>query len=379
MKKLNVLYIATDPFMGGSTASLLNLLDEIKDQINPIVLYRKESVGYDTFVKHGIECYAFPYIMLPDFKANRFADVWSHPWRWHPIYKYWNNYSCYQYVKQILNGRSIDVVHSNTSLSDVGVSLSKRLNAKHVWHVREFWGLHFHFDMYLPQVKLRQLINQADGRIAISSAIKEHWQMQKQNTWVVNDAIRSEKDACYIKEKEKYFLFSSYNLTEEKGSRKAIEAFAQSEMFKNGYKLKMMGNCSDEYHESLLCTAHELNVADAIEFVPCQVDVKSVVVRATAYLMMSVYEGLGRVTGEAMFYGCPVIAHASGGTLDLIKHGETGYLFSSINECAELIKYVCSEPQEKLIQQAQLFAVDNLSQEVYAPRIIDVYNSIIAK
>ena len=64
--------------------------------------------------------------------------------------------------------------------------------------------------------------------------------------------------------------------------------------------------------------------------------------------MTSEFEALGRVTAEAMFYGCPVIAHATGGTLDLVKDGETGYLYNTIDECAELIRKVCPENQEKV-------------------------------
>ena len=37
MNKINVLYIAVDSSMGGSTASLYNLIDAVKNEVNPIV------------------------------------------------------------------------------------------------------------------------------------------------------------------------------------------------------------------------------------------------------------------------------------------------------------------------------------------------------
>ena len=93
--------------------------------------------------------------------------------------------------------------------------------------------------------------------------------------------------------------------------------------------------------------------------------------------MASECEGLGRVTAEAMFYGCPVVAHASGGTLDLVKDGITGYLFHTVDECAKLIRKVCTTDQEQVIMQAQRFAVNNLSQEIYGPKIMEVYESVL--
>ena len=93
--------------------------------------------------------------------------------------------------------------------------------------------------------------------------------------------------------------------------------------------------------------------------------------------MTSDFEALGRVTGEAMFYGCPVIAHATGGTLDLVQHGVTGYLYNEIDECAKLIQKVCVSNQKEMIMRAQKFAINNLSLEVYGPKIMEVYNNVL--
>ncbi len=375
--KIRILYIAIDHTLGGSTASLYNLIDGIREYIEPIVLFPNGGTGYEFFINHGIECYTYPFLRLYQLSKNSILDVWQHPWRWHYIKKLRFDYGCVRFVNKILNGRHIDIVHSNTSPNDIGVLLSRKLHAKHVWHVREFCDLDFNFEIYKGLPRLRRLINQADARIAITTAIKNHWEMPDTNTWVINNAVRSQKDACYYSNKEKYMLFSSYNMTEAKGARAAIMAFAQSGVAINGFCLKMMGNCTDEYHDSLMETIREKGVIDAVEFIPCQANVKPYFALATAYLMTSDFEAMGRVTAEAMFYGCPVIAHATGGTLDLVKDGETGYLYNTLEECAQLIRKVCTEPQEEMILRAQEFAVNYLSQEVYGPNIMEVYNKVL--
>lgn len=380
MEKINVLFIADDGSMGGSTASLYNLIDAVRDEVNPIVLFRVDGVGVDFFLKKGIECYVYPFINLTQFFRNKFKSVLYHPFRWHILKKFFVDYDCCKYVLKVLSGRKIDIVHTNTSVNDIGIKLTKILCAKHVWHVRECLDVHSNTPIYLGMTKHIDKINSADGRIAISDFVAKHWQMREYNTWVINDAIRIKKEACYIPNKDKYLLFCSYNITEGKGAHRAIIAFALSKVARDGFKLLLIGNCLNEYKDyvdSLYKTVKEFRLKDSVEFLPCQTDIKPYFAHATAYIMASEFEGLGRVTGEAMFYGCPVIAHATGGTLDLVKDGETGYLYNTIEECALQIRKVCTEPQELLILRAQEFAINNLSQEVYGPKIMEVYKHVL--
>lgn len=377
-QNLTILYICIDESLGGSTQSLLNLISSVRQSVTPIVLVPKSGLAYNAFVNEGIECYVHPFNKLYQLKENRFIDVLKHPWRWHIIKRLRYDYRCCKFIIKKLYGRKVDIVHSNTSPNDIGIYLARKLKAKHVWHIREFCDLDFHFEIYKGIPHLRNLINSADARIAISTAMKTHWQLKDDHTWVINDAIRGKNEICYLHQKDKYLLFCSYNLTEEKGTRDAIKAFAKSGVMQMGYTLKLMGNCSETYENSLRKTMVEFGVENMVEFLPCQQDIKPYFTRATAYIMASECEGLGRVTAEAMFYGCPVIARASGGTLDMVEDGKTGYLFHTIDECAKLINNVCNENQEKVILQAQQFAVDNLSQENYGPKIMDIYKNVLS-
>lgn len=374
-KRPNILYICPDESLGGSTRSLLNLILSIKDKIQPIVLLPSPNVAYDEFRRNDIETIVHPFIKL--YQRYSWKNVLLHPWRVFLIRFLRQDIACARYVKKYLDGRKIDIVHSNYSPIYTGYVLAKILKARHICHVREFIDLDFNYNIYGGIPLLRWFVNNADARVAITTAIKKHWQMPIQNTWVINNAILRKEEACYIPEKEKYILYSAYNMTERKGARTAIVAFAQSGMSKNGYILKLVGNCHEEYKSSLLQTLREYGMVNSVEFVPCQKDVKPFFSHATAYLMTSEFEALGRVTAEAMFYGCPVIAHATGGTLDLVKDGETGYLYDTIDDCANLIQKVCAESQERLILQAQDFAINNLSQEIYGPKIMNVYNKVL--
>ena len=54
MPKIKVLYIAIDSSMGGSTASLLNLIESVRDEVYPIVLFPEEGVGQSCFMERVI-------------------------------------------------------------------------------------------------------------------------------------------------------------------------------------------------------------------------------------------------------------------------------------------------------------------------------------
>ncbi len=375
-QRLTVLYVCIDPTLGGSTKSLYDLIESVKTRVNPIVLFSREGVAYYFFVAHGIESFVYPFVFLHKLTENRLKDVWLHPWRWHSIKKWRKDIGCAVFLKKKLGGRKIDIIHTNTSPNDVGVYLSKFFNAKHVWHVRECLDEHDHVEVYGGRERLVRMINDADARIAISSYVRNHWKMVDRNTFLILDGICSKEDAVYLTPKDKFVLFVSYNLTEAKGCHIAIRAFGKSRLYEDGYRLVMMGNCKDEFKFSLMATARESLCDQYIVFRPCQNQVKLVFEKASALIMASRYEGLGRVTAEAMFYGCPVIAHASGGTLDLIQNEKTGFLFTDVEECAELLRKVCLNDQEKMILQAQQFVLENLSTEFYGQRIMEVYRSL---
>ena len=376
-RNITILFIASDVNLGGSTASLLNLIRSLRKEIEPMVLFPAEGLGVDLFRHNGIECIVHKHINYISLRSNSIFKNWKHPWRWHYIKRFRFAIGCLWSVWKVLNGRKIDIIHTNTSVNGIGVFLAKVFNAKHVWHVREFIDLDFHQEVYMGFPYLRNLLNQADARIAVSNAIKEHWQLKDENTWVIGNAVRCKDDAISSFDKEKFVLFCSYNINKVKGAEFTIEAFAESRISSLGCRLVMIGHCDETYKEYLLMIAEQLRIREQICIIPCQTDVKPWFSKASAFIMASENEAFGRVTAEAMFYGCPVIARATGGSLDIVQHGETGWLFRDIKECAELISKVCDNKQNSIIVKAQEYALNNFSEEVYAQKILNIYHKLI--
>ena len=376
MKKFNVLYISNDwEVAAGAARSLADMIVALKDYVNPYVLIKYPGQVSKYYESLGIKCI---YCCFADILASDKEGIkrtLRFPRRAITFYKW--KYICKQYIKTQFTNIRIDIVHSNSSAMTIGTDLAQILHAKHVWHVREFLDIDYHIRPLFGIKSLRNHINNADARIAISRAVKKHWTLKEENTFIIPNAVRSKDDISFIPSKSKYFLTCSAALSETKGSSFAIKAFAKSGLANKGYTLKMIGLIeTEDYKKQILELIQKEGLEGKVELLGYKNNVKKYFEHATAFLMTSENEALGRVTIEAMFYGCPIIARNSGGTTEFIKDGKTGSLFDNLDECAKLINESTSLDEEVIIN-AQREAIEDFAIENYAPKILNAYKKLL--
>lgn len=102
---------------------------------------------------------------------------------------------------------------------------------------------------------------------------------------------------------------------------------------KKKFKLKIVGQGRDaEYLKSIAGpTVEILGYLDDSEF-------EKLFVNAKAFLFAAVDEEFGIAPVEAMGYGVPVIAYASGGLKETVKDGVNGYLFDELSQDSLIAK-----------------------------------------
>lgn len=378
MNRIKVLYISHESKeIAGATLSLYNLIHSVEEWVEPVVLLDRKDVVCDFFQERGIPCLVFPFKRVL-YNYGFIKRVLFYLPRL--IRDSISNDKCLQFVKSQLGSQRIDIIHSNSSAITVGEYLAKHLGVKHVWHVREFLDKDFHFHPFGGMDRLRKRVNRADACIAITSQVAQHWQMTGKNAHVIWDAVRKEEDVCAVLPKEKFFLFCCASLSDTKGADTAVKAFCMSGLSQKVYSLKMVGNCTEEYKEKLVHIIRSFSdgMVENVEFLGYQKDITPLMKKATAFLMCSQNEGLGRVTIEAMCYGCPVIARKSGGTVDYLKDRETGFFFKTERECTTLMNEVVAEPVPSTIYAANEFFKQHFTEEVYGKSVYTLYLRLLS-
>ena len=372
-RHFTVLFVCTDWYEpGGQVYSLINLIHSINEDVEPIVLLPNCGKVKDIFDNQNIETIVYPFFLLWE-KNKPIKTVIHHPNRSTLYRSLVLNRRCAHYIKNTLKNRHIDIVHSNTSVTTVGHSIANTLHAKHIWHIRESLTM-LGINPYGGLAKLRRKINQADGRIVISQAILNHWQLPKENTFVFHDAIFPSLPTLNETQRQKHILFCAAELNDFKGTPIAVEAFCKAHL--HGYHLVLAGTCSESYKDKLLALASTYGKSDKLDFVGYQDNIEPLYRTSSLFMMCSKFEGLGRVTLEAMAYGCPVVALASGGTTDFIHNKETGWLFNTVDECAELLQHITNSDNSSIIQSARELIASEYTETVYGQQIINLYNSL---
>ena len=373
--KIEVLYICHDRvLMAGAVFSMIDMIEAMKDSVTPIILIRN-GVVYDELCKKGYYCLAYPFQL--DLKRS-FKYSFVRPLR--QIFDDIINYLCVYYVKYRLYNRNVSIVHSNSASVSIGPKIARRLCASHIWHIREFLDLDFGTSPSKGWDYLYNQIYSTDYVISITKAIYDHWHLEKcRNSIILFNAVRSIHEAMYVESKEKYFLFCSTSLNDNKGADFAVELFCKSNLYKKGYRLKLIGKCDSEYQKKLDAISTKYNQSHYIDFLGYQSDIKMYMLKASAFFMCSLNEAMGRVTIEALFYGCPVLGHNTGGTKEIIKDGINGYLYNDMYEALlKLNKIVLDKiKNEEIIKNGIELAKSSFSKELYGNKILNIYNYVI--
>lgn len=371
---INVLYISHEcGDILGSTLSLANLLNSVKEEVRPIVILPKQGKVCDFFKKHGIKYYVVPFKL--NIASSRLRHLKYIPKKILTDYK---NHRAVKSLMKIVKEENIQLVHTNTSVVTIGATLSKKSGIKHIWHLREFQDLDFNLAPFNGWKKLHRMIQESDAIIAITKAIAAHFKVaSKENCYVIHDAVRSIQDVCYDPSKEKYILFLGH-ITLKKGAEVALKIFIEFWEKHQDYDLYYIGPVSNEYKDHLTTILDKSGInKDSVLFLGYKENVKDYLRKATALLMCSQNEAQGRVTIEAMFYGCPVLGYKSGGTQEIIQDGVNGYLFSDMNDAVNKLTYIVNNDNQQVTINAIDYVKSNFSEEMYGKKLLSIYKSLL--
>lgn len=367
-----VLYISNeDRQIGGSSLSLLSLLQALEGEVTPVLLFRAEGPVAAFFRSKGYTC-----LVIPFYRASFSPTGWRRVLRFvpHALARRWVQESCVRRV--IRQAGPLDAVHSNSSGEIIGLAIAARLRIPHIWHLREYYdrlpGVH----PFPSWAFWRKKLSGSDAVIAITPGLFAHWGLDRHpHARCIPDAVMSAAAEVPRMEKTKEVLFLAGTIAPHKRPEEAVRLFAQAGL--SEHQLVFYGSISDELRVSLQHLADDCGVAGRVVFRPFTEQVRTELVRAAAVLVCSDNEGMGRVSVEAMFLSCPVVARRCTGSADVLGQGRYGSLYDTVEEGARLLFRAVSDPSSWPLQDAREEAVRNYSDEVFARRIKAIYQEIL--
>ena len=151
---------------------------------------------------------------------------------------------------------------------------------------------------------------------------------------------------------------------------------------RNTFSIRIVGpQINKKYLDSITdyISNNTLDQSVFIEEEVSQEDVINYLSSSSLLVLPSISEGLGRVILEAQAVGCPVLVSDAGGMKDLVKHGETGFIFKSedLEDLAEKISYILDN--DALRKSVSLSAKKELREYYDSNNFFNGYKEIFTK
>lgn len=376
---MNILIITHYSNLYGANRSLLDLIDGLKFfDVKSFVIIPEEGIIEESLRTRGV-----PYKILP-------VPNWTAP-NQKPVSNYRKKRTAKfllevsgEYRKLIKNW-SIDIIYSNSSVSPIGRIVSHLTHIPHIWHIRELLDLDYSLDFIYPDWLSKIYMSTSNAIICNSRYVKDHFfpKMNRKLHVVYNGIAKNSKYEALYKEREEIlskneFVFSIVGFVHpKKGQDVAVKAIAELKKRRLPVRLIIAGG-GGSYLDQCKELARKLEIDSVVDFIGYVADPYEIYRRSSCLLVCSEFEAMGRVTVEGMSASLPVIAKNSGGTPEIMVHGETGFLYNNFDELVNYMEVIAKNPEmaRKMGASGWEFAKDRFTIEKYAASIYQIIKSV---
>lgn len=375
---IKVMYVINDAGLGGAEQSFLDMLTAFQNRISPIVIIPCNGVIEECFRKRQIVYYIVPF-------ETDYREIDSHTGQ-EDTDIFLSSYRAALRLREIIRQEEIQMIHTNSSVSNAGAIAAMMENIPHIWHIREFLEEDFGSEFVNKELK-KELFECADCIISISDCIKKAYK-QKYNVESVRiyDGLDSGRflDNRFLENTGRNFLLAG-NIIPSKGQLEAVKAVHR--LVKQGIEthLFIVGASGNDWYRWLLkkyVNEHELE--PYVHILGFRKDLRKLREKCPYAVICSKMEALGRVTIEAMLGGCVVIGADTGGTAEIVGGGMSrGYLYKqgSEEDLARVMRCAAEqrERNKTIRKTAQAYALQEFELSKFADQVIDVYQGVLKR
>lgn len=390
---MTILYILDPAIIGGATKAFLSFINILKNKgISAVVCTANQTEFNDKLDSLGIANFPIGHReMITHYYESRLGKFF---W-WPPKFISYliHNILAIRCIQKKIRMSDIDIIHTNSTRSDVGYFLSKIYQKPHIVHVREFGDKDYNCHPLNPFWK-RYYNNNASKFLCVSQAVMNHWiskGIKSTKCELLYDGIAYEniaESSDISKYNHKLKIVMSGSVLPTKGQYLAIKAIGSlpSEI-KANISLDFIGWVTEDYKKELINLSVKSAIINPIKFWGARTDVLQLLKNYHIGLMCSKSEGFGLVTAEFMFAKLGVIASNTGASPELIENDVCGLNFetSDYKSLAEKILFYYNNrdaivkhsnaAQEKASLQ---FKADTNAERIYKA-YVDLLSSIPPK
>lgn len=332
-KKIRVLFVSHDAFLGGAELSLLLLVSGInKSLVEPHILAPKQGPLVDEFKQLNL-----PVHIVPIKRWIPFAFEWA---RWDLRLFLTGLSSRVKLIKALIEEHDIDIVYTNTVTVIDGAIAAYVTKKPHIWHAREYLKGNKDIKPYIPYALIPSIMVFLSDKIIVNSnSLAQHLNpifFKKKLTVVYNSADLSQYTELSFKasglrnelgiDQNKKIIAYVGCLSERKDLITLIKA---ARIIKNDILdavFIFVGEGEASYKDKLLKQVDALDLQDDVFFLGSRKDIPAIMFSIDILLLSSRQEAFGKVIIEAMAAEKPVVATCSGGPEEIVVEGETGFL-----------------------------------------------------
>lgn len=288
--------------------------------------------------------------------------------------------------KELKNSNAqFDIIHSNSSVFDIGFFLSRKMHSFHVWHIREFAKEGCGLELVIGKNSLQRKYQKSHAIVTISKAMEAFYLNKYVNIPVrlIYDGV----ELCHEYKKnymhEELLKFCIVGTVNKKKNvldvLKACKKLCEEGITQ--YQVYIVGGVEDEYYEELeeYIRKNEIIRKYIVFYGYCN-EVHQLLQTMDVGIIASESEGFGRVTVEYMANYMPVIGTDVASTNELLR--EVGDLFEvhDIEALAAFMKkYITNTHLLKEIGEKSRKRAENFSDRKNAHEIYSLYQEILNK
>lgn len=327
---MRILFITHCREFAGANRSMLQLIIELQTKYNirPFVLIPQGNVNVtnikEKLVKSSVPFFEYPIIYFKTITPQSRKGYIKY------IISLWK-------LSKKLKPYDFDLIHSNSSVIDIGGYLSLFMGIPHIWHLREYGDIDYNLFPVFGKWYERLTYKNAKAFIAISKSIKEYFKdrIQERKIHVIYNGIPLLDDINLSQHTDKTLhFFCAGIMVEGKNQMEILQAAKiMEDRGVKGYDITFVG-IQTPYVDIMKNYILEQGLADRCKILDEIDGISSILKGMDVGIVPSKCEAFGRVTVEYMLQNLAVIANDQGANTEIIEDGKSGLIYKRGDEIA---------------------------------------------